>query len=535
MGTLPIPVVDAWGDAAILPLAMLLGIVALASIPYAYAISRAPAMRPSMLLAALAAALSLGFCAPVLFSNDVYAYLAYGERALHFCDPWGATTTCNAGPLARLAQIAWHHDPPRLVYGPAFVAVAALAASLGAVDPRAALLAWRLGIGVAFLFAVARIASIFGTRAAIIVGANPLALWTVAEGHNDALMLLAATFAFGTMRRDRLFPWVIAGAIKGIALIPALWRLPTLRTRALLVAATLGCYLPLIIDVARGGGVRASTTVAYDLASLVPLPHLAAQALVALVLGALFLMKAPREERIPRTVLLLWCLLPNAYPWYALWILPFAAIFWGTPSTGALVVAATVSIVRAIPDAAIGNDPALRSSIILMQFMPPIALLVAARLYRKPAAIAAVTLLCALTGCAKTEPAAQTATPPTQAGTPSATATAASQFSYVLTPQMQANAPAGSPRILEIALNAQTLISPGPVLVRITTTPDVVNVTARALGREINIQQASPGVFSGGEDIPRVPAFMRRNYDVEIVAANAEGKTARATVPVTLR
>ena len=96
-------------------------------------------------------------------------------------------------------------------------------------------------------------------------------------------------------------------------------------------------------------------------------------------------------------------------------------------------------------------------------------------------------------------------------------------------------APADLACTAEIALNAQTLISPGPVLVRITTTPDVVNVTARALGREINIQQASPGVFSGGEDIPRVPAFMRRNYDVEIVAANAEGKTARATVPVTLR
>jgi len=538
MGTVPIPVVDAWGAAATLPLAVLLGIVALASIPYAYAISRAPAIRPSLLVAALAAALGLGLCAPVLFSNDVYAYLAYGERALHFCDPWGATDTCNAGPLARLAQIAWHHDPPRLVYGPAFVAAAALVASLGAVDPRAALLAWRLGIAVAFLFAVARIARVFGVRGAVIIGANPLALWTVAEGHNDALMLLAATFALSTTRRERPLAWLIAGAIKGIALIPALWNVRSLRMRALVIVATLVCYLPLIIDVARGGGVRASTTVAYDLASLVPLPHLAAQALVALVLGALFLVKAPREERIPRSVLLLWCLLPNAYPWYALWILPFAAIFWGTPAAGALVVAATVSIVRYIPDAAIGNDPVIRSSIILMQFMPPIALLAAARLYRRPAAIAAITLLCALTSCAKTEPTPQTATPPTQstqAGTPTATATAASQFGYVLTPLAQANAPAGSPRIIEIALNAQTLVSPGPVLVRITTTPDVVNVIARALGREINIQQASPGVFSGGEDIPRVPAFMRRNYEVEIVAANAEGKTARATVPVTLR
>ena len=536
MGTLPIPVVDAWGTAAIAPLAWLFAISALAAAAYIVAIRSAARLRLPVVLTAIGAALVIVLVAPAIFSNDVYAYLAYGERATYGCNPWGPTSTCNAGPLAALARIAWHHDPPRLVYGPVFVIAAALVAPLASIDARVAILAWRIGMCLAFLAAIARVAHTGGMRAAIVIGANPVALWTVGEGHNDALMLLLATFAFGVPHRARSLAWIAASAVKGIALIPALWIERHFRARAIILTATLACYAPLLLAVAAGGGRTASTTTAYDLASLLPLPHLAAQACVALLLGSFLLVRAPRDERAARTVLLAWCLLPNAYPWYALWILPFAAYFWGTPTASALVWAATVSIVRYIPDATIGNDPALRSSIVLMQFLPPLAIVAAARLSKKRvAATALIALACTLTSCAKTEPTqqpAQATSAPAQSTNPSAPAP---QFGYVLTPPSEANAPAGSPRIIEIALNAQTLVSPGPVLVRITTTPDVVNVIARALGREITIQQASPGIFSGGEDIPRVPAFMRRSYEVEIVAANAAGKTARATVPVTLR
>ncbi len=539
MGTLPIPVVDAWGTAAIVPLAWLLGIVALAAGAYGAAIRVAARLPLRVVLPAIGAALTIALVAPAIFSSDLYAYLAYGERAAHGCNPWGSTATCNAGPLAELARIAWHHDPPRLVYGPAFVIVAALVAPLGAIDPRAAVLAWRIAMCLAFLGAIARIAQASGMRAAIIVGANPVALWTVGEGHNDALMLLFAAFAFGVTNRARSLFWIAAIAVKGIALVPALWIERKWGARVVVLAATVACYLPLLLAVDSSGGVRASTTTAYDIASLLPLPHLIAQAGVAILLGGFLLVRAPRDERIARYVLLAWCLLPNAYPWYALWILPFAAYFWGTSTASALVWAATVSIVRYIPDATIGNDPALRSNIVFMQFLPPLAIIAAARLQKKSAVVASLVAIAAtLMGCAKPEPGAQNTqatAPPAQSAQSTVVSTPSAQFGYVLTPPAEANAPAGSPRILEIALNAQTLISPGPVLVRITTTTDVVNVIAKALGREITIQQASPGIFSGGEDIPRVPAFMRRSYEVEIIAANAAGKTAKATVPVTLR
>lgn len=540
MPHLPVPVVDAWGRAAFVPLAALLIAIAAGALVYAVAIAFADRLRLSLVLAAMTCALLVALAMPVVFSADVYAYLAYGERLIAGCDPWGAA--CRSGPLAELARIAWHHDPPRLVYGPVFVVAAALVAPLAAISPGLPVLVWRIGMAIAFLVAVARIARILGVRAAIIVGVNPVALWTVAEGHNDALMLLAIAFALGsTTVRSGLW-WIVATAIKGIAIVPALivsWRKP--RFALVILFASIACYVPLAVDLVRAGGVTASTTVAYDLASLlVWLPHPIAQGTIALLLAACLLTRCPRNERLATTVLIAWCLLPNAYPWYAIWILPIAGRFWGTSSASALVVAATCSIVRIIPDATIGNDPALRSTIVLMQFLPPLLTAAVGRLRmirtKRATALAAIVLVALVASCAKSEPttppAPQSTAATAQAGQPTAPTT---QFGYVVAPPAELNAAAGSPRILEIALNAQTLVSPGPVLVRVTTTPDVVSVIARALGREITIQQASPGIFSGGETIPRVPAFMRRSYDVEIVAATAAGKTAKASVAVTLR
>jgi len=540
MPHLPVPVVDAWGRAASAPLAVLLIAIALGALVYAVAIASAARLRLRFVLAAMACALLVALAMPVLFSADVYAYLAYGERLIAGCDPWGAA--CRSGPLAELARIAWHHDPPRLVYGPIFVVAAALVAPLAAVSPGLPLLVWRIGMALAFIIAVARIARIDGLRAAVIVGMNPVALWAVAEGHNDALMLLAIAFALGSSGVRSGLLWVVAVAIKGIALVPAVTTSRRdLRVTIVILIASIASYVPLAIDLAHAGGITAPTTVPYDLASTLGwLPHPIAQAVVALLLAASLLPSCPRNERLATFVLIAWCLLPNAYPWYALWILPIAARFWGTSSASALIVAATCSIVRIIPDATIGNDPALRSTIVLMQFLPPLATAAVGRLQmiraKQATSLAAIVLVALVASCTKSEPtpspAPQSSAATAQAGQPTAPNP---QFGYVVAPPAEPNAAAGSPRILEIALNAQTLVSPGPVLVRVTTTPDVVSVIARALGREITIQQASPGIFSGGETIPRVPAFMRRSYDIEIVAATAAGKTAKASVAVTLR
>jgi len=84
-------------------------------------------------------------------------------------------------------------------------------------------------------------------------------------------------------------------------------------------------------------------------------------------------------------------------------------------------------------------------------------------------------------------------------------------------------------------LNDRTIHSGGPLLARIRTSPNVVGVEARALGRFIAIPQASPGIFALQYQMPGIPWFMLgRNYDVVIAAATADGRQTTLTVPMTI-
>jgi hypothetical protein len=113
----------------------------------------------------------------------------------------------------------------------------------------------------------------------------------------------------------------------------------------------------------------------------------------------------------------------------------------------------------------------------------------------------------------------------------------ANPYHYIVTgPQSGATPQSDDPAIIEIALNERTLEVPGPVLVRVTTSPSVGAVTARVWGREMGIPQIAPGVFGGADQLPRLPWFLRgRSYDVEFVASTRDGRSASVTLPVGLR
>ncbi|HZO93427.1 MAG TPA: hypothetical protein VFB22_06620 [Candidatus Baltobacteraceae bacterium] len=121
---------------------------------------------------------------------------------------------------------------------------------------------------------------------------------------------------------------------------------------------------------------------------------------------------------------------------------------------------------------------------------------------------------------------AATAPPPLASPSPN-------PFRYVVAP---ADPPASGPRIVQIALNDQTLHQGGPLMVRVTTSPDVTSVVARALGREIGIPESSPGIFAGMQQLPTgLPFFLlNRTYQVSFVATTADGRSASYTVPVRL-
>lgn len=90
-------------------------------------------------------------------------------------------------------------------------------------------------------------------------------------------------------------------------------------------------------------------------------------------------------------------------------------------------------------------------------------------------------------------------------------------------------------KILEIDLNDRRLQAPGDIRVRILTSSDVVSVIVRAMGREIAVPRVIQGVFAAQDKIPHVPFFLRgRTYDVEFVAASADGQSTTITLPIDL-
>jgi hypothetical protein len=105
-------------------------------------------------------------------------------------------------------------------------------------------------------------------------------------------------------------------------------------------------------------------------------------------------------------------------------------------------------------------------------------------------------------------------------------------FGYVVSPSPP---PAGAPRIIEIALNDKVLRPGGMLLVRVTTSPEITTLVVRAMGREIGIPLAAPGVFAGQGQIPNgsVPSYMlNRSYQVDFVGTTADGRTALASLPI---
>ncbi len=240
--TSPIPVLTAAGAGGALAGAALATSLMILGAAYAAAISRPPGRR--MLLAAAAGSLLGALAMPLLFSADVYAYAYYGDLTLHGRSPYDHGPAPH-DPLAAAAVAAWDgHVPPRCVYGPVAVGIAALTDRAGAAAGTGGqILLARLAAAAAYgayIGLVLRLTRDPRARAAFVL--NPVVIWSVAEGHNDAAMvaLVLAGFAY---ERGRPLLFALAALVK----VPALavwWKLRG-RDRAwtaLLVAAG---YLPL--------------------------------------------------------------------------------------------------------------------------------------------------------------------------------------------------------------------------------------------------------------------------------------------------
>ena len=486
-----------------------------------------------------AVALGCGLAVPHLLSDDVWAYAAYGALFAHGLDP--AAHAWHAGDVARLhdglldAAIARWGSLPRDVYGPVFSAFSALiVAETRGAGTAAPVFALRASACIAYLACIA----LARGRLAPLLALQPVALWSAAEGHNDAFWLALVLAALRVQTtRARIATLITATAVKAVAAVPlalALAKLPRgARVRWGITAAciTLAAYAPLLRSLAHPGPPSALPRLSFAAAALAArathswLPLAAAAAIALLAVAAMRRLGAIRAPG--RLALAAWLFVPAPEPWYALWILPVAAVTAG--AGGRALIAASLTGGFLYVQDAVGtawDQPALIAAVML--------------------AVYALPLLIALAGgppipAPQPVPAA-TAAPsasPSPAPAPTATSTASPQpsaspaFAYVIVPTP---GPSGAPQIVEIAVSERTA-HPGRVItVRIKTSSDVAHVVARTMGQQLELPQTASGLFGGSQEMPHwIPFwFLHRTYDIVVVASTADGRSASWSVPVRL-
>src|SRR5471030_1273370 len=296
------------------------------SLGYIAALRRPPGAQ--VLVAAIGLTIFMQLLSPVLFSADIYAYAFYGDEALHGLNPYAYDPGTMNDPLSAIAKHAWNGSIPRCVYGPVAVLLAAIADVAGAPGWPAAQIALQRVVAVAaFAACVALVFRIFpDARARVAIALNPVVIAAVVEGHNDAAMLALLLAACAWPQAKRRF-FILATLVKA----PALFFIAALRRDALTWAAlAVVCigYLPLLWGVL-GHAASHGTPADWDsplgvLALATGSPAVAELGLIALAASAYFVRRLRGAERSVAFAFVLWYLLPNAYPWYALWIVPLA-------------------------------------------------------------------------------------------------------------------------------------------------------------------------------------------------------------------
>lgn len=429
----PLPVLTAAGARGAFAGTGLATSLVILSAAYIAAIRRPPAR--GTLLAAAAASFLAALAMPLLFSADVYAYAYYGDVALAGGNPYAYGPAPN-DPLAAAAVAAWDgHVPPRCVYGPVAVSIAALADLAGSPGGAGVqILIQRLASGAAYAAYVAfvlRLVQDPSSRAAFIL--NPVVIWSAAEGHNDAAMV-ALLLAGLAATRERWLLFAFAALVK----IPAVAGWAQLRRCDRVAAACLVAvgYVPLGVAVARaaargnapGPGTPWESPLGL-LAAAIGRDAAIVVALTALTAAALTVRRLQAAQRVPAFALAAWFALPNAYPWYALWIVPLASRNLSSRWSRALLAASLFAPARTIADAVFGTSgraddrSSLHPAMIALEFLPPLLFLAVCALRRTGAAALAVAVMLvawhapavAQTSTPSAIPAAAPATPGTSA------------------------------------------------------------------------------------------------------------------------
>jgi hypothetical protein len=170
---------------------------------------------------------------PVVFSRDVYSYIAYGRIAgLHGANPYVRTPIeFPADPILSFVGHTWVDTPA--VYGPLFTELSSVLTRAVRSIPalvamfRAIAVAASLGTVAVIAWTVRRERPERAAFAVAVFALNPVVLFqSVGGGHNDLLLALAVASAFALVRADRTLLSVVVltlgTLVKASAALPLL-------------------------------------------------------------------------------------------------------------------------------------------------------------------------------------------------------------------------------------------------------------------------------------------------------------------------
>lgn len=388
----PLPVVTAWHDFGLVLWCCAFAGIIVAGIAYVRWLQQVAAQtseRPTTLAAigASIAALAAVLTFPVIFSSDVYAYAAYGWLAYHGIDPYAHAHVALGDPLLNAAIWQWSNPLPTCVYGPAFVWMAKVA--VGAAAPFGAgaqLLSIRVLCALALVACAPLLAAIFEDarrRELAVAGVllNPVAIWCAAEGHNDTILLACVLLGVLVLKRfghlAGAFVLMTTALVKASGLAAALavavfaWpqRRQFLQTIAGIVAGGMCVAIfsrPLEATVATALVPHGRYLPQYSLQYLVAQGAKAAfgdrvhavefAIAIAVVCAGILVYRGARlavagdVRGAGFLALALWLVIPNPYPWYALWILPVAFLAFEQRVSWAILAASFTIFARYLPD-----------------------------------------------------------------------------------------------------------------------------------------------------------------------------------------
>ena len=393
----PVAVVTGWEWPGVIAWLLYAATMAFAAIGYLRTLRelrREPQTERSRVIAIVAAcalALVAAYAFRFMFSSDVYAYAAYGGLAATGVDPY----VHRSFPPSQLVNADWTAaigfewpSLPACIYGPAFVAIAQAIVVATHFNLAQTLVALRVLEMAAFVCVVALAAIIVpqrGTLLAAAVGLNPVIISTVADGHNDALILFVAAFAvLIAYRRPELGGFIagISTMLKATGAVVALglaYASASRRFFGFVVAGIAAAVVAQSIATRLAGGYQTAAAtdfvgngaaaIAIGLRGLLALA-LAARALYCAGIGR-------RAAALASGALVIWALYPQDYPWYGVWLLPLAAFTLDQREGGVLVALTFTGTLRYLSDA-YGYAPAA-SWLELIALVIPLAGMIAHR------------------------------------------------------------------------------------------------------------------------------------------------------------